>query len=74
MSLDFVEVLMPTNKTTEIYGELSVLCRNKGRALSNNDLWIAALAIECDQPLATYDKDFAALSSRLGDKLILLGD
>lgn len=58
--------------TTHIYAELASLCRSMGRVLSNNDLWIASLAIEYDVPLVTYDKDFLALSSRLGDNLILL--
>lgn len=72
MSLDFVDVLRSTSKTAEIYGELAFVCRKRGRVLSNNDLWIASLAIEYDVPLVTYDKDFSALSSRLGDNLILL--
>ena len=72
MSLDFVDVLRSTSKTAEIYGELAFVCRKGGRVLSNNDLWIASLAIEYDVPLVTYDKDFSALSSRLGDNLILL--
>ncbi|MFO0971618.1 MAG: PIN domain-containing protein [Candidatus Saccharimonadales bacterium] len=60
--------------TTHIYAELAALCRSKGRVLSNNDVWIAALAIEHDRPLVTYDKDFITLADRLGGNLLLLKD
>ena len=72
MSLDFVDVLRSTSKTAEIYGELAFVCRKRGWVLSNNDLCVASLAIEYDVPLVTYDKDFSALSCRLGGNLMLL--
>lgn len=69
-----VDVLTPTTQTTDIYAELSVYCRRTGRSLSNNDVWIAALVLEHNMPLVTFDRDFLALEDRLGDKLILLED
>jgi predicted nucleic acid-binding protein len=69
-----VEILFPTLKTAEIYGQLAVRCRQAGRALSNNDLWIAALANEANELLVTYDKDFAVLADIFGDKLVILND
>lgn len=69
-----VDILSPTLKTAELYGQLAVRCRQAGRALSNNDLWIAALAKEADELLVTYDKDFAVLADIFGDMLIILND
>ncbi len=67
-----VDILFPTLKTAELYGQLATRCRQTGRALSHNDLWIAALASENDELLITYDKDFAVFADILGDKLIML--
>lgn len=74
MSSECVELLNPNITTAKVYGELSKHCKLKGRVLSNNDLWIAALASEHNIPLVTYDKDFLALIDRLGEKLVLLED
>lgn len=74
MSQDGVEVMAPSSRTYKVYGDLAVYCRKRGRALSNNDLWIAALAVEHDMPIATYDRDFLVLADRLSDKLMLLED
>lgn len=72
ISLDTVEIMFLTNETAKAYGELSYLCSKNGRALSNNDIWIAALAIEHKMPIVTFDKDFAVFNDILGDDLIIL--
>src|SRR5680860_687577 len=46
LAQDKVEVLTPTLKTAELYGQMATRCQQTGHALSNNDLWIAALANE----------------------------
>ena len=74
LAQDVVDILIPTLKTSELYGQLAVRCRQTGRALSNNDIWIAALALETDSRLVTYDKDFAIFTDVLGDNLIILND
>lgn len=74
LAQDKVDILFPTLKTAELYGQLAARCRQAGRALSNNDLWIAALANESDALLVTYDKDFAVLADIFGDKLIILSN
>ena len=63
---------MPTLKTTEHYAQVQLLCQQRGEALSQNYIWIAALARETDDTLLTFDKDFTALKETLGDKLIIL--
>lgn len=73
LSRDTVEILSLTTETARIYGELSILCKKRGRAASNNDIWIAALAREHDLPLVTFDKDFVVFTELLGDQLRILG-
>lgn len=68
-----VKVLDITSLTAMHYANLTVIARKNGRALANNDIWIAALALEHDLPLATFDKDFVVFEEYFGDKLILLG-
>jgi predicted nucleic acid-binding protein len=66
-------VILPTIKTTEYYAEIQLFCQKHGRALSQNDIWIASLALETDDILVTFDKDFAVLREILGDNLVILG-
>ncbi len=72
LAQDRVTMLYPSLKTAELYAELSVYCRRAGRALSHNDIWIAALAQEADVPLVTYDKDFEVFRDIFHEKLVLL--
>jgi predicted nucleic acid-binding protein len=67
-----VSVVALTLKTTEYYAELQLLCQQKGKALSQNDIWIAALARETDDTLVTFDKDFVIFAEVLRDKLFVL--
>ena len=69
---DRVHLLLPSFETTEHYAMLATKCRLSGRALSHNDLWIAALAYESGERFATYDNDFSVLKDIFGDKLVLL--
>lgn len=71
LSRQAVEILLPTEHTAEIYAELGYLCRQRGRVLGHNDLWIAALAIESGEPLLTADRDYEVLAERMGDLLIV---
>ena len=72
LSQSFVETLYVTDKTAEIYAELALHCRKSGRALSQNDLWIAALALENELPFVSFDNDFAVLEQYFGEKLTVL--
>jgi tRNA(fMet)-specific endonuclease VapC len=67
-----VEILLPTISTTEQCARLQFFATQQGRALSNNDIWIAALTIEQDDTLVTYDKDFKVFESLMADKLRVL--
>lgn len=56
--LPTVSIIMPTPHTSEIYGVLEAELRAKGTPIPHNDVWIAALCIECGLPLVTNDAHF----------------
>lgn len=47
--------------TTEHFANLFLQLRQKGIAISTNDLWIAALSLEHGLPILTLDKDFCRI-------------
>ena len=53
-----VEVLLPSIATSDYYGRLFVQLRKAGTPIPDNDLWIAALALEHNLVLITRDKHF----------------
>lgn len=65
-------VLIPSLETTMYYAELQLLCKQRGKSLSHNDIWIAALAREANDVLVTYDRDFAVFKEIFADRLIIL--
>lgn len=67
-----IVVAAPTIATTRVYAELQHFCMQRGKALSQNDLWIAALAREAGDTLITFDKDFNVFSNLFGEKLLIL--
>ncbi len=67
-----VEIVDSSIKTTNYYAELTLHARKCGKALSNNDVWIAAIARENDCRLVTFDKDFEVFSELFGDNLLIL--
>lgn len=72
LSKQVVRILYPTLATCDIYADLRLYAQKRGRALSNNDTWIAALAQEDGDTLVTYDKDFAVFQELFGQKLQIL--
>lgn len=67
-----VDVLHIGENTAKQYAELAVFARARGKSLSNNDIWIAALALENGAQLATFDRDFSVFAELLGDDLMIL--
>jgi len=59
--LETSEVLLPTQKTGQIYAEMKAAQKRLGKKLPDNDLWIAASAREHDLVLAHRDKHFATV-------------
>jgi tRNA(fMet)-specific endonuclease VapC len=53
-----VEVLSCDAATAQIYGKLRDQLRSKGRPIPENDIWIAAVALQHALTLATRDEHF----------------
>lgn len=73
LSQPSISIAVPTLETTTHYARLQLLCQQRGKALSQNDIWIAALAFESKDALATYERDFEVFKEILGNKLYILG-
>ena len=53
-----IRVLETTARTTAVYAQVRHQLRAAGTPIPENDVWIAAAAIEHDLPLASRDKHF----------------
>lgn len=53
-----VDVLSPTEETTQFYARVFAQLRRAGTPIPTNDIWIAALAIQHDLQLDTRDAHF----------------
>jgi tRNA(fMet)-specific endonuclease VapC len=56
-------VLHPGERTAESYASVRYQLRRKGRPIPENDLWIAALALENNLPVLTRDRHFREVES-----------
>ncbi len=53
-----VGILLPSRETAEHYARIFVQLKRAGTPIPDNDLWIAALALEHDLALITRDRHF----------------
>lgn len=60
-----VGVLLPGRETAEQYARLFVQLKRAGTPIPDNDLWIAALALEHDLILITRDRHFQRIPQLL---------
>jgi predicted nucleic acid-binding protein len=60
-----VDVLFPGRETAEQYAQLFVQLKRAGAPVPDNDLWIAALALEHDLMLITRDRHFQRIPQLL---------
>jgi tRNA(fMet)-specific endonuclease VapC len=65
LSKSTVGVLLPGRETAEQYARLFVQLKRAGTPVPDNDLWIAALALEHDLLLITRDRHFARIPQLL---------
>lgn len=56
--LQVVAVVNPDTATAESYAQTAAALEAKGRPIPENDIWIAAAALELDMPLAARDAHF----------------
>ena len=52
------DVLTPDQDTSKHYGKIAAELARKGTPIPQNDIWMAALSIQCGLPLATTDQHF----------------
>lgn len=60
-----VRILIPARETADHYARLFVQLRQAGTPIPDNDLWIAALALEHDLTLITRDSHFERIPQLL---------
>jgi predicted nucleic acid-binding protein len=65
LSKTTVGVLLPDRETAEHYARLFVQLKRAGTPVPDNDLWIAALALQHDLLLITRDKHFESIPQLL---------
>jgi len=53
-----IAVLHPDTATAFQYAKIAAQLEKNGTPIPENDIWIAAVAIECSMPLATRDAHF----------------
>ena len=47
--------------TSDTYGNIKASLAKKGKPIPENDIWIAAIAIQYNLPLFTFDKHFSEI-------------
>ncbi|MCE0497674.1 MAG: type II toxin-antitoxin system VapC family toxin [Methylacidiphilales bacterium] len=60
--LEAVDVLLPDESTPELYGRISAQLAQAGTPIPQNDIWIAAIAVQSNLPLATCDAHFGHIT------------
>jgi predicted nucleic acid-binding protein len=48
-------------ETAKVYGKLYADLKKRGKMIPTNEIWIAALTIEYEGTLASFDKDFKVI-------------
>lgn len=56
-------VLYPDEKTADFYGSVKAALTRKGKPIPDNDIWIAAMALQHDLNLFTTDGHFAEIDN-----------
>ena len=62
MFMEGATLLLPTAQTAAEYGRVKAALKAAGTPLPENDVWIAAAAIEQGLPLATRDAHFSQIA------------
>lgn len=59
------QILSLDEETTVMYGNIKASLRKKGKPIPENDIWIAAIAMQLNLPLVTRDKHFTEIEGML---------
>ena len=60
--LEAEDVLLSDEETPCVYGRIASELAQKGTPIPQNDIWIAAIALQAGLPLATEDNHFKTVS------------
>jgi tRNA(fMet)-specific endonuclease VapC len=60
--LNAVDVILPDEKPPQQYGLISAQLHRNGSPIPQNDIWIAAIAMQTRLPLATFDAHFSRVT------------
>jgi tRNA(fMet)-specific endonuclease VapC len=66
--MDALSILSCGAETARWYGKIKSTLRAKGRPLPENDIWIAAIAVQYDLAVATRDTFFREIAEIVGDE------
>ena len=56
-----VSIINSTNETAKIYASIKSQLKQEGKPIPENDIWIAAIAIENNKSLVTNDQHFTLI-------------
>ena len=56
-------IIKSTEDTARIYASIKSLLKLQGKPIPENDIWIAAIAIENDKSLVTNDQHFSLIKN-----------
>jgi tRNA(fMet)-specific endonuclease VapC len=74
LALPRVELIIPNQATAFVYADIQVALEQAGQPIPTNDIWIAALAIQYNEPLFTFDRHFSRIEGlRVGSSADSLG-
>jgi tRNA(fMet)-specific endonuclease VapC len=60
--LQHCKIIYPDYATSATYGQIKANLKKKGKPIPENDIWIAAVALQSQLPLFTTDKHFGEIS------------
>lgn len=71
LQLEKVSVLTVDEITANYYAKIYKQLREAGHPIPTNDMWIAAIALQHDLPVFTYDKHFSVIDGLVMGNTVL---
>ena len=56
-------IINPTDETAKMYALIKSELKKQGKPIPENDIWIAAIAVENNKSLVTNDRHFSSISN-----------
>lgn len=71
LQLEKVSILTVDEITANYYAKIYKQLREAGHPIPTNDMWIAAIALQHDLPVFTYDKHFSVIDGLVVGNAVL---